>query len=247
MLQKSNIMSKPFKFKEFTIHQDKTAMKVGTDGVLLGAWCSVGNFPDTILDIGSGTGVISLMIAQRSDAMTIDAVELDENAYEQTVANFEESDWGDRLYCYNATFQEFADEIKEEEETYDLIVSNPPFYTDDFKSEDESRNKARFTSSLSFEELIVGVSKILSEEGMFSVVIPFKEEESFIALAKENNLFLNRVCRVQGNETSEIKRSLMEFSFNQTELKEESLIIEIDRHQYTEAYIDLTKDFYLKM
>ena len=232
-------MSKPFKFKEFTIHQDKTAMKVGTDGVLLGAWCSLYNYPDSILDIGSGTGVISLMIAQRSDSMTIDAVELDENAYEQSVANFEESDWGDRLYCYNATFQEFSDELEEEEETYDLIVSNPPFYTDAFESEDASRNKARFTSSLSFEELITGVSKILSENGIFAVVIPFKEEETFIALAKENNLFLNRFCRVQGHETAEIKRTLMEFSFNEIELKEESLVIETARHKYTEAYICL--------
>ncbi|KGL58781.1 tRNA1(Val) (adenine(37)-N6)-methyltransferase [Polaribacter sp. Hel1_85] len=240
-------MSKPFRFKEFTIHQDKTAMKVGTDGVLLGAWCSVDNYPDTILDVGAGTGVISLMIAQRSDAMTIDAVEVDENAYEQTVANFEESDWGDRLYCYNATFQEFADEIAEEEEVYDLIVSNPPFYTDEFETENEARNKARFTTSLSFKELIVGVSKILSENGIFAIVIPFKEEANFIALAIENNLFLNKVCRVQGNPSSEIKRSLLAFSFDQTEIKEESLIIEIERHQYTKEYIDLTKDFYLKM
>ena len=238
---------KPFKFKEFTVHQDKTAMKVGTDGVLLGAWCSVDDYPDTILDIGSGTGVISLMIAQRSDAMTIDAVEIDENAYEQTVANFEESDWGDRLYCYNATFNEFAEEIAEEEETYDLIVSNPPFYNDDFETDDAARNKARFTSSLSFEELIVGVSKILSEKGKFCVVIPFKEETNFINLAIENNLRLNRICRVKGNETSEIKRCLLEFSFDETEIQEESLIIEIERHQYTEAYINLTKDFYLKM
>ncbi|QVY67535.1 methyltransferase [Polaribacter sp. Q13] len=222
-------------------------MKVGTDGVLLGAWCSVDEYPDTILDIGSGTGVISLMIAQRSDAMTIDAVEVDENAYEQTVANFEESDWGDRLYCYNATFTEFADEIAEEEETYDLIVSNPPFYTADFETEDTARNMARFTSSLSFEELIVGVSKILSENGKFCVVIPFKEEEGFINLAKEKTLFLNRICRVQGNKTSEVKRCLLEFSFNETEIQEESLIIEIERHQYTEDYINLTKDFYLKM
>ncbi|WP_166385834.1 tRNA1(Val) (adenine(37)-N6)-methyltransferase [Polaribacter sp. 11A2H] len=240
-------MSKPFKFKEFTIQQDKTAMKVGTDGVLLGAWCSVDAYPDTILDIGAGTGVIALMIAQRCDAMTIDAVEVDENAYEQTVANFEESDWGDRLYCYNATFTEFAEEIAEEEETYDLIVSNPPFYTDDFETEDTARNKARFTSSLSFDELIVGVSKILSKNGNFSVVIPFKEEESFINLAKENNLFLNRICRVQGNKTSEIKRCLLAFSFDETEIQEESLIIEIERHKYTEDYINLTKDFYLKM
>ncbi|QOD60285.1 methyltransferase [Polaribacter haliotis] len=240
-------MNKPFQFKEFTINQDITAMKIGTDGVLLGAWCAVDKYPDTILDIGSGTGVISLMIAQRSDAMTIDAVEVDENAYEQSVENFEQSDWGDRLYCYNATFQEFAEEISEEEETYDLIITNPPFYNDDFETENESRNKARFTSSLSFEELIIGVAKILSENGTFATIIPFKEEVSFINLAKENNLFLNRVCRVQGNETSEIKRSLLEFSFEQKEIKEENLIIETGRHQYTEQYINLVKDFYLKM
>ncbi|QTE23911.1 tRNA1(Val) (adenine(37)-N6)-methyltransferase [Polaribacter cellanae] len=225
-------------------------MKIGTDGVLLGAWCAVDNYFNTILDVGSGTGVISLILAQRSDAMTIDAVEVDENAYEQTVENFENSDWGDRLYCYNATFQEFAEEIseeEEEEETYDLIITNPPFYNDNFETENEARNKARFTSSLSFEELIIGVAKILSKNGTFATIIPFKEEESFINLAKENNLFLNRVCRVQGNKTSAIKRSLLELSFQQKEIKEEHLIIEIDRHQYTEKYINLVKNFYLKM
>lgn len=238
---------KPFKFKEFTVHQDKTAMKVGTDGVLLGAWCSVDQFPDSILDIGSGTGVIALMLAQRADAMTIDAVELDENAYEQTVDNFEKSDWGDRLYCYNSSFQEFADEIAEEEETYDLIVSNPPFYTEEFETKDDARNKARFASSLLFEELIAGISKILSENGVFSTIIPFKEEENFINLAKEHHLFINKVCHVQGNPSSEIKRSLLAFSFHQSEIIKEHLIIEIERHQYTADYINLTKDFYLKM
>ncbi|PWG04080.1 tRNA1(Val) (adenine(37)-N6)-methyltransferase [Polaribacter aquimarinus] len=240
-------MSKKFQFKEFTIHQEKTAMKVGTDGVLLGAWCSVDGFPDTILDIGSGTGVISLMLAQRSDAMTIDAVELDENAYEQTVENFEQSDWGDRLYCYNSSFQEFAVEIAEEEEAYDLIVSNPPFYTDDFETDDSARNKARFTSSLSFEELLVGVTKILSKNGSFAVVVPFKEEQNFVDLANQQQLFLNSVCRVQGNPSSEIKRSLLAFSFIQTEIKEEHLVIETSRHNYTDEYINLTKDFYIKM
>jgi len=240
-------MIKPFQFKEFTVHQDKTAMKIGTDGVLLGAWCTLDNFPDTILDIGSGTGVIGLMLAQRSDAMTIDAVEVDENAYEQTVSNFEESDWGDRLYCYNSTFQNFVDEIAEEEETYDLIVTNPPFYTDEFETENDARNKARFTSSLSFLELITGVVKILSSDGKFAIVIPYKEEENFINLAKEQHLFINRICRVQGNETSEVKRVLMEFSFHPTEINSEHLIIEKERHQYTEAYINLTRDFYLKM
>ncbi|MFY9241918.1 MAG: methyltransferase [Polaribacter sp.] len=240
-------MNKPFQFKEFIVNQDKSAMKIGTDAVLLGAWCSVDHYLDTILDIGSGTGIIALMLAQRSDALTIDAVEIDENAYEQTVANFEESDWADRLYCYNSSFQEFAKEISEEEETYDLIISNPPFYTDNFETENDARNKARFTSSLSFLELITGVVKILSSNGKFAVVIPYKEEEIFINLAKENKLFLNRICRVQGNPTSEIKRTLLEFSFYQSEITEEHLIIEIERHQYTEQYISLTKDFYLKM
>jgi tRNA1Val (adenine37-N6)-methyltransferase len=239
--------SKPFKFKEFTVEQDKVAMKIGTDGVLLGAWCTVDKYPDTVLDIGAGSGVVALMIAQRSDAMTIDAVEVDENAYEQAVENFERSDWGDRLYCYNASFQEFAIEIAEEEETYDLIVSNPPFYTDAFETENEARNKARFTSSLSFQELIEGVSKILSENGIFSIVVPFKEEEHIVNIAKGHHLFLNRICRVQGNKTAEIKRSLLEFSFQETEIHETHLIIEIERHQYSEDYIRLTKDFYLKM
>ncbi|MHB0755113.1 tRNA1(Val) (adenine(37)-N6)-methyltransferase [Polaribacter sp. M15] len=239
-------MNKPFQFKEFTIHQDKTAMKIGTDAVLLGAWCNIDDDTDAILDIGSGTGVIGLMLAQRSDAMTIDAVEVDEKAYEQTVENFESSDWGDRLYCYHSTFQDFADEIATENETYDLIVSNPPFYTDDFKTDNESRNKARFTSALSFEELILGVVKILSPKGIFSVVVPAKEEIVFVNAAKACNLFLNRVCRVQGNLNSEIKRSLLEFSFHQKEIKEAHLIIEKERHQYTKEYVNLTKNFYLK-
>ncbi|MDP5094187.1 MAG: methyltransferase, partial [Polaribacter sp.] len=225
----------------------KTSMKVGTDAVLLGAWCSLNNFPDKILDIGSGTGIISLMLAQRSDAQTIDAVEIEENAYEQTVENFEQSDWADRLYCYHCSFQEFSDEMASEEEKYDLIVSNPPFYNDDYETENVSRNKARFTSALSFEELLNGVSKILASEGIFSVIIPFKEEENFIDIANKNGLYLNEVCRVQGNPTSELKRSLLSFSFQKMVVKESNLTIETDRHKYTDEYINLTKEFYLKM
>ncbi len=238
---------KPFRFKEFTVSQDKTAMKVGTDGVLLGAWCNLGEFPDSILDVGSGTGLISLMLAQRSDAMTIDAVEIDADAYEQTVENFEKSDWGDRLFCYNSSFNEFANEIAEEEQQYDIIVSNPPFYTDEFETENEARNKARFTTSLSFEQLLKGVSKILSKSGLFSVIIPFKEEENFIELAKQNSLFLIKVCHVKGNENTSVKRSLLSFSFDKKDIEREELIIEKERHQYTDAYINLTKEFYLKM
>ena len=246
-MQKIIILSKHFQFKEFTIHQDKTAMKVGTDGVLLGAWCTVNKYPDAILDIGSGTGLIGLMLAQRCDAMTIDAVEIDEKAYEQTVENFELSDWGDRLFCYHSSFQDFSKEMIEEKEMYDLIISNPPFYTDDYETVDSARNTARFTSALSFQELIYGVSNLLSETGIFSVIIPYKEEKLFVSLAAENDLFLNRICRVKGTETSQVKRSLLEFSFENKPLKEEELIIERSRHKYTEAYKELTRDFYLKM
>lgn len=222
-------------------------MKVGTDAVLLGAWCSLKKYPNTILDVGAGTGIIALMLAQRSDAITIDAVEIDENAYEQCVDNFERSDWADRLFCYNASFLAFADEMEEDEEQYDLIVSNPPFYSDTYETDDDARNKARFTSSLSFENLLIGVSKLLSDTGEFSVIIPFKEELNFIQAANQNNLFHNRVCRVQGTATSEIKRSLLTFTFEKKEPREEVLVIEKERHQYTESYINLTKDFYLKM
>lgn len=240
-------MSTLFKFKEFSIHQDKTAMKIGTDAVLLGAWVFLENEIDSILDVGSGTGIIALMLAQRSFALTIDAVEIDNDAYEQTVTNFENSNWGDRLYCYHSSFQNFAEEIAEEDETYDLIISNPPFYTDEFESKNDARNKARFTTSLSFNELLKGVSKILSKKGKFAVIIPFKEEQGFVKLAKENNLFLNRVCHVKGNPSSAFKRSLLEFSFEDKKLIKENLTIEIKRHQYTDEYINLTKDFYLKM
>ena len=240
-------MNKPFYFKEFTIDQDKTAMKVGTDAVLLGAWCSLETCPDTILDVGSGTGLVSLMMAQRSDAEIIDAVEIDPNAYEQNVTNFEKSDWSDRLFCYHSSFQDFSEEMKEEGEEYDLIISNPPFYNDNFETNNKSRNTARFTSSLSFIDLLEGVSKLLSDSGIFTTIIPFKEEHSFVKLANKNNLFLDRVCRVKGTDNSETKRSMLEFSFHQKELEETTLVIEKDRHIYTQEYVNLTKDFYLKM
>ena len=222
-------------------------MKVGTDGVLLGAWCSLENSPKKILDIGTGTGIISLMLAQRSSAITIDGVEIDTSAYMQTVDNFENSDWSDRLYCYNASFPKFADDTHNEKETYDLIVSNPPFYTEDYITKNSSRNKARFTTSLTFKQLIAGVSKILSKSGFFSTIIPFKEESTFISLAEQHRLFLNKICRVKGNKNSDIKRSLLTFSFYKKEINETNLTIENSRHKYTKEYVELTNSFYLKM
>lgn len=236
-------MNKPFQFKQFTVNQDKCAMKIGTDAVLLGAWASVHN-PFSVLDIGSGTGVIALMLAQRSYAELIDAIEIDENAYEQCVENFENSQWSDRLFCYHASIQEFAEEI---DDKYELIISNPPFYQDDHKSNNAQRDLARFEDAMPFEHLVICVSKLLSDTGIFSVIIPFKEEEHFIKLASKVDLFPNRILQVKGNPSTKIVRSLIEFSFNKSEIKTEELVIETSRHQYTQDYINLTKDFYLKM
>lgn len=219
-------------------------MKVGTDGVLLGAWTPLINNPYNILDIGTGTGVIALMLAQRCVAEQIDAIEIDDDAFEQATENFESSPWSDRLYCYHAGLDEFVDEVEEE---FDLIVSNPPFYTEDYKSGDEQRDTARFADSLPFEELIQAADFFLSDNGILSVIIPYKEEDNFITLCQERNLFPLKITRVKGTSTSEIKRSLLAFTrIEQTPLINE-LVIEISRHQYTPEYIELTKDFYLKM
>ena len=157
-------MSKPFQFKEFTIEQDRCAMKIGTDGVLLGAWASVKDNTFSILDIGAGTGVIALMLAQRSQAELIDALEIDEDAYEQCVDNFENSPWGDRVFCYHADLDEFTEEF--EDETYDLIVSNPPFFEPSLAEETpEARKKARFYDALPFEDLLKNTAQLLSKKG----------------------------------------------------------------------------------
>lgn len=234
-----------FKFKQFSVEQDRTAMKIGTDGVLLGAWTPIENNPKSILDIGTGTGIIALMLAQKSTAQQIDALEIDEEAYEQSVDNFENSPWCDRLFCFHAGLDEF---IEEPENEYDLIVCNPPFYTEDYKTNNEQRDLARFTDAMPFEELLEAVALLLSENGIFSVIIPFKEESTFLAIAKEFELFPLKITRVKGNPTSEIKRSLLAFSRNENlNFPVGELVIETSRHIYTPEYIALTKDFYLKM
>ena len=233
-----------FQFKQFSVNQDKCAMKIGTDGVLLGAWTSLENTPYSIMDIGTGTGIIALMLAQRSNAEQIDAMEIDDDAYEQAVDNFENSPWGDRLFCYHAGLDEF---LEEPEDEYDIIVSNPPFYTEDYTSGDDQRDKARFTASLPFEDLVEAAALLLSDNGIFSVIIPFKEEDNFVALARDLDLFPFKITRVKGTPTTDIKRSMMAFSRDEREIATDELIIETARHEYTPEYIALTKDFYLKM
>lgn len=234
-----------FKFKQFTVQQDRCAMKIGTDGVLLGAWCPIDNNPFSVLDIGSGTGILSLMLAQRTNAEQIDALEIDEEAYEQCVENFEASPWGDRLFCFHAGLDEFVDEPEDE---YDIIISNPPFYAEDFKTDNYQRDLARFQEALPFEDLVEAADLLLSENGIFAVIIPFKEEEKFIDLCAEVELFPVKVTRVKGSHNTPIIRSLLAFKrYELSVLTADELVIEINRHEYTDDYINLTKDFYLKM
>ena len=216
-------------------------MKVGTDGVLLGAW-NVCNKATNILDIGCGTGLISLMLAQRNDAAVITGIEIEENAFLQSLDNFNNSKWSKRLSIIHTSLQDFSSETK-----FDLIVSNPPFFTDSTQANNQYRKLARSTNSLNFKELISKSKILLSEDGIFSVIIPFPRKEEFINIALENHLFLSRVCNVKGTANSPVKRILMEFNNSQNTILEENLIIEKERHQYTKEYISLCKDFYLKM
>jgi tRNA1Val (adenine37-N6)-methyltransferase len=236
----------PFRFKEFSIAQDKCAMKIGTDAVLLGAWTSISSEVNSILDIGTGTGIIALMLAQRSFAETLDALEIDEDAYEQAVDNFENSPWGDRLFCYHAAFDEFVEEMKDEK--YDLIVSNPPFFPNTSASEiTTSRDTARSQASLPFEELLHGVSLLLSETGTFSVVVPKEEEPIILEIASSNKLYPNKITEVKGTETAKVKRSLITFQFLQKEIERDILILEESRHIYTPEYKKMVAPFYLKL
>jgi len=236
--------TKPFQCKEFTILQDKTAMKVGTDGVLLGASAELNENLKSILDIGTGTGLIALQIAQRIDCETIDALEIESNAFEQAVENFENSDWRDRLFCYHTSLQEFANEI---EEKYDLIISNPPYYNDTFKNIENKRALARHTVTLSFNALLSSSAKLLSEFGTCAFIVPYKEEDVFIKIAKDNKLFPQRITRVRGNINTNFKRSLLQFSFSNLNPAIDELAIEIERHVFTEKYKNLVKDFYINL
>jgi tRNA1Val (adenine37-N6)-methyltransferase len=195
------------------------------------------------------------MLAQRTNAehpsqngelaTQIDAIEIDEEAYEQCVENFETSPWSDRLFCFHAGLDEFVDEPEDE---YDLIISNPPFYSEDYKSDNSQRDLARFQDALPFEELIDAASLLLSEKGIFAVIIPFKEEERFIDLCAQVELFPVKVTRVKGSHTTPIVRSLLAFKrYELPVLEADELVIEISRHEYTDDYINLTKAFYLKM
>lgn len=237
-------MSKVFQFKQFSVAQDRTAMKIGTDGVLLGAWAPIDYEPQSILDIGTGTGIIALMLAQRSEVSMVDALELDDNAYEQAAENFENSPWNDRLLCYHAHLYEFVTEI---EDQYDLIVCNPPYFETGSPTSSSSRDQARYEEAMPFELLVAAADRLLSPRGVFSVVLPIDRTDRFIKLASQGGLFPFKITDVKGTPKKNPKRSLITFSKRECELNRENLVIEHARHEYTEEYKDLTGDFYLKM
>lgn len=232
---------KPFQFKQFTIYQDQTAMKVGTDGVLLGAFVQKNN-PKRILDVGTGTGLIALMMAQKFELAIIDAIEIENAAFEQAKENIENSKWRNRINIFLNDFKLFNSNYK-----YDIVVSNPPFYNSTFKELEQNRATARHTTQLSFEKLISKAAKLLKPNGSFFVVLPYYEKVAFINLAEKSQFFPSKIVHVKGNENSNIKRSLIEFTFECKTPEKNILTIENSRNNYTQDYIDLTKDFYLKM
>lgn len=232
-----------FQFKQFTIWHDKCAMKVGTDGVLLGALAPV-DAKKSILDVGAGTGLIALMMAQRSVewGAQITALELDADAVCQSEENTARSPWQDRITVVHADYTAFNGQNR-----YDLIVSNPPFFVDSLKSPTANRSQARHTDTLSFENLIRRTASLLQADGEFVVIIPTDAEVSFVERCLENNLYLNRRVAIQTIPNATPKRVVLFFSFQSLNLSDETLLVELERHKYSEAYINLTKEFYLKM
>ena len=232
-------MSNPyFRFKQFTVYHDLCAMKVGTDGVLLGAWADCKQ-AKTILDIGTGSGLIALMLAQRSEAR-IYAVDIDENACKQAKINFAASPFSNRLTIEKATFQQWNTPLK-----FDLLVSNPPYFSDSLKSPDNERNFARHNDSLFFADLIEKSFSLMNPGGKLDVIIPFAGFEAFQSLALENQLFLCRKTLVSSLPHKSPKRVLLEYSNEESSYREDLLLIEKSPKVFSDEYIAFTEDFYL--
>lgn len=237
-------MSNPyFRFKQFTVYHDRCAMKVGTDGVLLGAWSHI-NTAKKVLDIGTGTGLVALMLAQRNDNIKIDAIDIDEDAIIQAKENIKSSPFTSQITCYNLSLQDF---LKEEGNRYDLIVSNPPFFAESLKSPNKSRSLARHTDSLSIEELISISSYLLNEDGRLCLIYPHDCKDLIIGEAYKKSLYPSRITDVYPTPTSSPKRILIEFSARECLPKQDKLIIETERHIYSEDFTKLVKEFYLKL
>lgn len=229
-----------FRFKQFIVRQDKTSMKVGTDGVLLGAWANISG-AESILDIGSGTGLIALMLAQRSNAQ-IDAVELDEASHLQSTENINRSPWSNRIKPKCESFQNYA---KTCDTNYDLVVSNPPYFINSLKPPESGRSIARHADLLPHSELLEGVITSLKPTGRFCTILPYIEGNIFIANAASRKLYCSKKLNVTSNPVGNVKRILLEFCFTRQPLEEGTMAIYGHNGEHSPEYVELTKDFYL--
>ncbi|MFI3292066.1 MAG: methyltransferase [Rikenellaceae bacterium] len=231
-----------FRFKQFEVAQDRTAMKVGTDGVLLGAWAKITGTEQNILDIGTGTGLIALMMAQRSSAQNIIGVEIDPLSAQQASENMASSPWSSRLSVEQTPIQNFTPAQK-----FDLIVSNPPYFVDSLLAKGESRTIARHTTELSFEDLVKSVTRLLSIEGRFALILPTAEAQLFDNVA-EGVLYPTRRSFICGKRGGEIKRIMSEYSLTKPDeiIDEKIAIRDTPPNDYSLEYRAITADFYLK-
>lgn len=229
-----------FTFKQFTVRHDRCAMKVGTDGVLLGAWTDV-SASRRILDVGTGTGLIALMLAQRCEAF-ITGIDIDTEAVGQAAENIAASPWKDRVGVMQQDVCSYTPT-----ELYDTIVSNPPFFIQSLKCPDCRRNTARHTDTLDAERLFAAAARLLRPDGCFSLILPAEQKEEVVGIAARSGFGLLRHTAVVTRPGLPPKRSLLEFRKTEGECRENELVIELSRHVYSEDYIALTRAFYLKM
>lgn len=233
-----------FKFQQFTVHQDKCAMKVGTDGVLLGAWAKGGNH---ILDIGTGTGLIALMMAQRYSKAIISAVDIDEDACIQARENVDECSFKDRIHVFHSSLQDFSYQwLSERKPLFDSIVSNPPFFVNSLKNPDQKRTLARHADTLPFSDLFRSVSKLLTVDGVFSAIIPTEQIKDFMAEAYLNALYPIRIIHVKTTPSKQPKRCLLAFSPQPPHsIDEQTINLLTPTGERSDWYQEVTKDFYL--
>jgi tRNA1Val (adenine37-N6)-methyltransferase len=231
-----------FNFKQFTIYQDKSVFKVGTDGVLLGASADLQG-AKSILDIGTGSGLIAIMSAQRCNADII-GIEPDLSSYDQACENVNRCKWKERIAVINEDLQQYSSNC---ERSFDIILTNPPYFRDSLKSPDPGRTASRHNDTLNPNELLKGVSKLLSEDGNFQLIMPYAEGTLFIAEASGFGLFCTRIIKIKPYPSGEIIRLIMKFERKRKPVIESFLTIETGtRHSYTEEYKNVTRDFYLK-
>lgn len=232
---------RPFHFKQFSLHHHKSSMKVGTDAILLGVWADVKS-SETVLDIGSGCGIISLLVACRSDAV-VDAVEIDFASFEESKENFTNSSFSEQL---SAKKINFIDYVKTCNKEYDLIISNPPFFSNSYKPKEQQRKDARHTDTLSFEQLCDGVSKMLKPKGKFYVVIPRNERIKFLEVASLFNLHLQKQLSIHPKRKQAANRFNLQLGFEiPSEVQKESIDIRENDLTFTPQFVNLLKDYYI--